>query len=217
MNNRRNFDEELTTSSADPGERPHRLGFGPFVADLETGRLSEGERVVPLAPKPFETLCYLAQRSGRVISKTELVQRLWPDTFVTEDVLVQCIMEIRRALGDPAKSPHYVQTLPRRGYQFMAPVQVLSAAEAPVLGATEAPVRSPTEAPAQTPGPRSRRRVMAAAGTLLFGAAVIAGWLTGVPRRLLGEERQPPGSRSSAETGSQGMPIAPNAPQADGA
>ena len=144
MSNGRKFDEELTTSSPDVRDRPpHRLGFGAFVADLETGRLDRGGPCGSPAPSLFETLCYLAQRTGRVISKTELVQRLWPDTFVTEDVLVQCIMEIRRALGDLVRSPHYVQTFPRRGYQFMAPVHFLNGTEA----APAAPWPSPFPAP----------------------------------------------------------------------
>jgi DNA-binding winged helix-turn-helix (wHTH) protein/tetratricopeptide (TPR) repeat protein len=173
MSDRRKFDEDPTTSSTDSAARPSRLAFGPFVADPETGRLSEGGRIIPLAPKPFETLCYLAERSGRVISKTELVQRLWPDTFVTEDVLVQCIMEIRRALGDPAKSPHYVQTLPRRGYQFMAPVQLLNGNGA---GAAAAPSSS------------RRWRAVAAGAAAVFLAVVAGSWLASRPGRL-GSER----------------------------
>src|SRR6267142_2167892 len=129
MSERREFDEKPTISPTATRERPPRLAFGPFIVDPETGRLTEGERVIPLAPKPFETLHYLAGRSGRVVSKSELMERLWTDTFVTDDVLVQCVMDIRRALGDTAKAPQYVQTLPRRGYQFLAPVRIMPEAE----------------------------------------------------------------------------------------
>jgi DNA-binding winged helix-turn-helix (wHTH) protein/tetratricopeptide (TPR) repeat protein/TolB-like protein len=194
MSDRRKFDEDPTTSVLDPADRPRRLGFGPFVADPETGRLTEGGRVVPLAPKPFETLCYLAQRSGRVIPKTELVQRLWPDTFVTEDVLVQCVMEIRRALGDPAKAPQYVQTLPRRGYQFIAPVHVLE--DAGISGAAEAPASA-----------RGWRAVAAAAAALVVGAA-IGSWLT-VRSALLRSEAVKAAGVAAVEPGSLVvMPIA---------
>lgn len=120
-NERRKF-HELATAA---GDAPVRLGFGPFVLDAESGRLTEGERAIPLAPKPFETLLYLAQRAGKVVTKAELIEALWPDTYVTEDVLVQSIVEVRKALGDTAKSPRYVQTLPRRGYQFLESVQTL--------------------------------------------------------------------------------------------
>ncbi len=109
---------------------PERLAFGPFVLEPETGRLYRGEQAIPLAPKPFETLLYLARRPGRVVSKTELIEALWRDTYVTEDVLVQSMVEVRRALGDQARTPRYVQTLPRRGYQFVETVRELDPAPA---------------------------------------------------------------------------------------
>jgi DNA-binding winged helix-turn-helix (wHTH) protein/tetratricopeptide (TPR) repeat protein len=168
MSDRRRFDEEPTTSSAEAADPPRRLGFGSFVADPETGRLTEGTRVVPLAPKPFETLCYLARRSGRVIPKVELMQRLWPDTFVTEDVLVQCVMEIRRALGDPAKSPQYIQTLPRRGYQFIAPAHVLDDGGVASVPAAVSPARR-----------RSFR--IALAVTAFVAAGAMGSWLARRP------------------------------------
>src|SRR5262245_64775402 len=115
---------ELGASDELPG--PPTLAFGPFVAEAESGRLLESGQVVALAPKPFETLYYLASHPGRVVPKTELMERLWPGTFVTDDVLVQCVVDIRRALHDPAKTPQYVQTVPRRGYQFLAAVHPAS-------------------------------------------------------------------------------------------
>lgn len=123
---------ERTASDSEPrGERmpapgkSERLAFGPFVLDPEAGGLVDGSREVPLPPKPFETLHYLASRPGRVVSKTELLDSLWAETHVTEDVLVQCVVEIRRALGDHARQPRYIQTVPRRGYRFVGDVRVL--------------------------------------------------------------------------------------------
>ena len=122
---RRKFDElapkPVTIEETVDSRKP--LAFGPFILDPEAGRLLEGERVIPLAPKPFETLHYLAQRRGRVIPKSELMEKLWPETFVTDDVLVQSVVDIRRALGDHAKTPQYVETIPRRGYRFLAEVR----------------------------------------------------------------------------------------------
>lgn len=122
---RRKFDElapkPVTIQETVDSRKP--LAFGPFILDPEAGRLLEGERVIPLAPKPFETLHYLAQRRGRVIPKSELMEKLWPETFVTDDVLVQSVVDIRRALGDHAKTPQYVETIPRRGYRFLAEVR----------------------------------------------------------------------------------------------
>src|SRR5262245_36071387 len=78
---RRRVDELVVDDAAAAGP----LAFGPFVIDPETGRLLEEGHVVPLAPKPFETLYYLANRPGRVVPKAELMERLWPGTFVTDD------------------------------------------------------------------------------------------------------------------------------------
>jgi len=103
------------------------VAFGCFVLDPASGLLQEGDRSIPLAPKPFETLHYLVRHSGRLVSKSELMERLWPGTFVTDDVLVQCVVDIRRALGDDARSPHYIQTLPRKGYRFVVPVLPVAA------------------------------------------------------------------------------------------
>ena len=115
-NSRRTFGE---TSSSDLENSSCPLAFVPFVLDPEKGRLYEGGRQVPLAPRPFETLLYLVRRCGRLVSKNELMERLWPGTFVTDDVLVQSVVEIRRALGDHARTPRYVETVPRRGYLFL--------------------------------------------------------------------------------------------------
>lgn len=126
-----------------------QLVLGPFVIDPEAGRLLEGDQVIPLAPKPFETLLYLAQRPGRVVSKSELMEHLWPETFVTDDVLVQSIVEIRRALRDHARTPEYVETIPRRGYRFIHEVRPAAPLAADGHAAASAgPARSGLASPA---------------------------------------------------------------------
>lgn len=147
----------LTSHTGPPGDRRRiespapgegGLGFGPFVLDPESGRLLDGEHSIPLAPKPFETLLYLARHPGKVVRKAELMEQLWPDTFVTEDVLVQSVVEIRRALGEDARAPRYVETIPRRGYRFIAEVRAVEPAAArspggpPVAAATGGQARS---------------------------------------------------------------------------
>ncbi|HET8647677.1 MAG TPA: winged helix-turn-helix domain-containing protein, partial [Vicinamibacteria bacterium] len=180
-NNRRTFDE-IRPADGQEGTRP--LAFGPFLIDPESGRLFQGERHIPLAPKPFETLLYLARRSGHVVSKNELMERLWPGTFVTDDVLVQSVVEIRRALGDHARTPHYVQTVPRRGYLFLvsaqpaAPVPPLAApvpAGDAVAVAEGATATEPPEAQLAPPALRQPRHLIAFA---VMTAAVLAalGW-----------------------------------------
>jgi DNA-binding winged helix-turn-helix (wHTH) protein len=80
-----------------------------------------GDREVQLRPKAFDVLRYLAEHSGRVVSKEELLKAAWPDVFVTDDSLVQCIKDIRAALSDNAQ--RIVKTVPRRGYLFATEVK----------------------------------------------------------------------------------------------
>ncbi len=144
-----------------------RLSFGPFVLDAEGGQLLEGARPIPLAPKPFETLQYLALHPGRVISKSELMEQLWPGTFVTDDVLVQCVVDIRRALGDDARSPRYIRTVPRRGYRFDSSVQT--------VGHGVPPSASPAaEGPSTSLAARQPRRLAIRLALGVLGAAALA-------------------------------------------
>jgi DNA-binding winged helix-turn-helix (wHTH) protein len=78
---------------------------------------------IRLTPKAFAVLRYLADHAGRLVTQDELLNALWPDTFVQPEVLKSHILDIRKALGDRPKNPQFVETLPRRGYQFIAPVR----------------------------------------------------------------------------------------------
>jgi DNA-binding winged helix-turn-helix (wHTH) protein/TolB-like protein len=95
----------------------HRTqSFEGFTLDQTRGCLLRGTEEIKLPPKPFDALKYLVDNAGRLVSKAELIQALWPDTAVTDDSLVQCLMEVRRALGDGAQQ--IIKTVPRRGYIF---------------------------------------------------------------------------------------------------
>jgi TolB-like protein/DNA-binding winged helix-turn-helix (wHTH) protein/Tfp pilus assembly protein PilF len=94
--------------------------FGDFTLDLTRGCLLRGAEEVRLRPKSFEALKYLVENGGRLVSKDELMRAVWADTFVTDDSLVQCLIEIRRALADDSR--RYIRTVPRRGYIFEAEV-----------------------------------------------------------------------------------------------
>ncbi len=95
----------------------HRTySFDSFTLDLARGCLLRGEQEVKLRPKVFDALKYLVENNNRLVTKAELIQALWPDSFVTDDSLVQCLVEVRRALGDDAQQ--YIKTVPRRGYIF---------------------------------------------------------------------------------------------------
>ena len=95
----------------------HRTqSFDGFTLDLARCCLLRGNQEIKLAPKPFDALIYLVENPGRLISKAELMEALWPDTAVTPDSLVQCLREVRLALGD--KDQQIIKTVPRRGYIF---------------------------------------------------------------------------------------------------
>ncbi len=108
--------------------------FDGFTLDLTRGCLLRGSEEIKLRPKPFEALKYLVENPGRLISKTELIGVIWPDTAVTDDSLVQCLIEVRRALNDDAQL--MIKTVPRRGYIFDRPVSD-TVSIAPVTTVTE--------------------------------------------------------------------------------
>ena len=94
--------------------------FDSFILDLTRGCLLREGREVKLRPKSFQLLCYLVENGGRLIGKEELIETLWPDSFVTDDSLLKCLKDVRGALGDNAKG--FVKTVPRRGYILVANV-----------------------------------------------------------------------------------------------
>src|SRR5215510_6526875 len=100
--------------------------FGPFHLDTDERLLMRDGRITPLPPKVFDTLLVLVENSGRVVSKDELMHTLWPDTFVEESNLTQNISQLRRALGDGASEAQYIETIPKRGYRFVAGVRPLA-------------------------------------------------------------------------------------------
>jgi DNA-binding winged helix-turn-helix (wHTH) protein len=97
-----------------------RLAFGEFVLDSDTRRLLRAGRAVPLSPKAFQLLEALVASRPRALSKDELHDLLWPDSFVVEANLANLVGSIRAALGDDAQSPRYVRTVHRFGYAFEA-------------------------------------------------------------------------------------------------
>ncbi len=108
-----------------------RYSFGPFLLDpTEKVLLRKGHAVV-LPPKALETLLVLVQKHGHVTEKAELLQRVWPDTFVEEATLTQNIFTLRKALDDSPDGHEYIETIPKRGYRFVAPVRALEQLSAP--------------------------------------------------------------------------------------
>jgi DNA-binding winged helix-turn-helix (wHTH) protein len=102
------------------------LQFGSFRFIPDTGELSSREAVIPLEPQPALVLAALLAAAGRPVTRRELAAAIWRDGTHVEfdDGLNYCIRQIRVALGDDPKAPRFVETLPRRGYRFIAPVTV---------------------------------------------------------------------------------------------
>ena len=102
---------------------PRLVRFGTFEVDLQAGELRKSGLKLKISGQPFQVLAILLERHGEVVTRNELQKRLWPDTFVDVDHnLNTSINKIREVLGDSAESPRFVETLPRRGYRFIAPV-----------------------------------------------------------------------------------------------
>ena len=112
--------------SADMGFHPRRrIRFGSFELDVQTGELLRDGAKVDLQDQPFQALALLLERSGEVVTREELSSRLWPEgTFVDFDRgLNKAINKLRVALRDSADKPRFIETLPQRGYRFVAPVE----------------------------------------------------------------------------------------------
>jgi DNA-binding winged helix-turn-helix (wHTH) protein/Tol biopolymer transport system component len=101
----------------------HLYEFGAYCLNSRDRLLLLKGEVVPLTPKAVETLLILVQNAGRVVSKDELMSAVWPDTFVEEGGLTRNIYVLRKALGDADNGPRYIETIPKRGYRFVADVR----------------------------------------------------------------------------------------------
>ena len=103
--------------------------FHVFRLDTVNHCLWRGEERVSLAPKAFDVLRYLVEHADRLVTQDEILNALWPETYVNPEVIKKYILGIRKALGDPRDKPEFIETFPRRGYQFIAPVgEVISGA-----------------------------------------------------------------------------------------
>src|ERR1700693_964346 len=108
----------------DRGQCPRLLRFGTFELDPSSNELRKAGALVKLQSQHFQLLVLLAERAGQVVTREEIRQALWDNqTFVDFDRSINfCINQIRAALGDDPHSPRYVESVPRKGYRFIAPV-----------------------------------------------------------------------------------------------
>src|SRR6187200_2017990 len=104
--------------------------FGPFHLDVRERRLSRGDEVIPLRLKVFDTLLVLVENAGRLVTKQELLDSIWPETTIEENNLNHNVSVLRKALGERATGQQYIETVPRVGYRFVAPVDTIAATAA---------------------------------------------------------------------------------------
>lgn len=174
---------------------PRNVRFGVFEADMEAGELRKHGLRLKLSEQPFQILAMLVARPGEVVSREVLRERLWPsDTFVDFDHgLNNAVMRLREVLGDSSDHPRFIETLPRRGYRFIAPVELKGAqANSPsqqsvsgekpsvVSGVSGNNGAGDTEKlVTAAPGERSRRfsisRIVMLVAAVLAGSALISG------------------------------------------
>src|SRR6516225_5434452 len=130
-----------------PQPSPRMIRFGVFELDPRSGELQKQGRKIRLEGQPIQILICLLEKRGELVTREDLRRKLWPaDTFVNfEHGLNAAVKRLRQALNDSADNPRFVETLPRRGYRFIAPIQAISAS-----GAVEA---VPVTATAAEPNP----------------------------------------------------------------
>jgi DNA-binding winged helix-turn-helix (wHTH) protein len=107
--------------------------FDGFRVDAASGILFKENREVPLTPKVFDTLLVLLENSSHVLTKKELMEQVWPDSFVEENNLAQNISILRKALGEGKEGEQYIQTVPKRGYRFVADVRTAGGDESLIV------------------------------------------------------------------------------------
>src|SRR5208282_273155 len=181
--------------ATEPTSRARIVRFGIFEADLTTRELCKGGIRIKLHGQPFEVLAMLLERPGEAVPREVLRDRLWStDTFVDFDHGVNtAINRLREALGDSAENPRFIETLPRRGYRFIAPVE--SQASAPpgsnvIPGGVPSSGATPAVIPVAAHLHGTRAKVLALA--VVVAIALLVGLsLTSVRERLLGRPSPP--------------------------
>ena len=116
---------DLQPSQTARSPLPRRFRVGDWLVEPTANRLSRGDEVRRVEPKVMEVLVCMAERAGETVSRDAFMEQVWTGTIVTDDVLARCISELRKALGDKARRPEYVETIRKRGYALIAPVEAV--------------------------------------------------------------------------------------------
>src|SRR5713101_3899145 len=172
--------------------------FAAFQADLRSGQLRKDGRRIRLQEQPFQILAMLLQRAGEIVTREELHTKLWPaDTFVDfEHGLNNAVNRLREALCDSSDAPRYIETLPRRGYRFIAPVEAGDEPSAPLAspGGTGSAALSEASSVTQLPAWRISvlwRVLLACTAGIALAAILWAFRDGGVGRRMFSATRPP--------------------------
>ena len=155
-------------------KQKHLYTFGEFTVNAEDHTVSRNGDTVPVTPKMFDLLLVFVQHPGRVLGKDFLLKSVWPNSFVEEGNITFNIGQLRKALDDNVQSPIYIETIPRRGYRFLPPVE----ASTETLPDDAEPVTD-TQSPDATPSPTRRPYLIAVVAAILLIAGVVGlgGWL----------------------------------------
>jgi TolB-like protein/DNA-binding winged helix-turn-helix (wHTH) protein/Tfp pilus assembly protein PilF len=166
------------------------IRFGVFELELKSGELRRDGALVKLQPQPFKVLAFLTAQAGQVVTREEIQRQIWGDeTFVDYEQGVNfCIKRIRAALGDDAQAPRFIETLPRRGYRFIAPVERKEWNSPVENGPAETPLVALTPPPEAVPNtaviPTTRTRTWAfSIAAIIAAVALAAGYVVWQGRR----------------------------------
>lgn len=107
-------------------EQQQLLKFGGFALKADQSVLELDGRAMQLTPKMFDMLLVLVKNQGRIVEKETFLREVWPDSFVEEGNIAFNIRQLRKLLGDDARAPSYIETVPKRGYRFIAPVDAVT-------------------------------------------------------------------------------------------
>ena len=107
------------------------ITFGSFQIDPRTWLLTSANEPIELSPRLVEILAFIVERQGSIVTKDELLERFWPDVHVSDNTLARAIADIRKALGEDASAPRYLETASRRGYRFAGSKASISEASDP--------------------------------------------------------------------------------------
>src|SRR5262249_34637072 len=154
--------------------------FGEFTVDSDQKVLLRDGAPLALPPKIFDTLLILVDNGGRLVGKDELMHRLWPDTFVEEGNLTFNIQQLRKSLGDDARHPRFIETVPRRGYRFIAPIEEIPS-DGEIIAASPLGPKDPnvehTAAGRSRKTETLRKGLLAAIAVVAVAGVVIGAWL----------------------------------------